>query len=132
MLKTFVCANCGTEVRRPTPPLSCQSCGQQRIGLFREKPAGGAPERDRSPRRMTCRGSVELARGAHLLQHEATYNRAHEDFAHARGHSTVEDAARVAREAEVHTLLAFHFSTRYDEPAIRDMVEARMRDDGGD
>ena len=42
-MKTFVCVNCGVEVRRPTPPLSCQSCGQQRIGLFREKPAGGAP-----------------------------------------------------------------------------------------
>ncbi|MCB9882365.1 MAG: ribonuclease Z [Planctomycetes bacterium] len=70
-----------------------------------------------------CRGSVELSQGAHLLQHETTYNRQHEDFAHARGHSTVEDAARIAREANAHTLLAFHFSTRYDEPAIREMVD---------
>ena len=42
-MKTFVCVNCGVEIRRPTPPLSCQSCGQQRIGLFREKPAGAGP-----------------------------------------------------------------------------------------
>jgi DNA-directed RNA polymerase subunit RPC12/RpoP len=38
-MKTYVCANCGAEVRRPAPPLSCQSCGQQRIGLFKVKPA---------------------------------------------------------------------------------------------
>ena len=42
-MKTYVCANCGVEVRRPAPPLSCQACGQQRIGLFREKTATGSP-----------------------------------------------------------------------------------------
>ena len=39
-MKTFVCNNCKTEVRRPTPPLKCASCGQQRVGLFKEVAAG--------------------------------------------------------------------------------------------
>ena len=39
-MKTFVCRNCDAEVRRPTAPLKCDACGQQRIGLFKEMPAG--------------------------------------------------------------------------------------------
>jgi outer membrane protein assembly factor BamB len=34
-MKTFVCKNCGATVRRPTPPLRCEACGQQRVGLFK-------------------------------------------------------------------------------------------------
>lgn len=48
-MKTFVCVNCGYEVRRPTPPLKCPACGQQRIGLFREQPAGTAPSAPARP-----------------------------------------------------------------------------------
>jgi ribonuclease Z len=57
--------------------------------------------------------SVELARGADLLIHEATF--ADEDAALARQsmHSTASDAARVASDAHVRQLLLTHFSARY-------------------
>jgi ribonuclease Z len=70
-----------------------------------------------------CRGAVHLAKGAHLLQHEATYDGSLGPLAKKRGHSTIDHAAQVAAEAGAHTLLAFHFSTRYDERAIREMVK---------
>jgi ribonuclease Z len=70
-----------------------------------------------------CKGAVHLARGAHLLQHEATYDGSLGALAKKRGHSTIDHAAQVAAQAGAHTLLAFHFSTRYDERAIREMVK---------
>ncbi|MCE9545242.1 MAG: PQQ-binding-like beta-propeller repeat protein [Planctomycetia bacterium] len=44
-MKTFACSHCGAQVRRPTAPLKCDACGQQRIGLFKEvkAAAGGSP-----------------------------------------------------------------------------------------
>jgi ribonuclease Z len=60
-----------------------------------------------------CRSSVELARGADLLIHEATYAVCDEDLARRSLHSTTEMAARVALEAEVKQLLMTHFSPRY-------------------
>jgi len=56
---------------------------------------------------------VRAARGAQLLYHEATFTKEHRDRARATGHSTAEDAARVAREAHVHQLVLGHFSSRY-------------------
>ncbi len=60
-----------------------------------------------------CRGSVELARGADLLIHEATYSHELADKADERGHSTALQAARIAAEAEVGHLILTHFSPRY-------------------
>ncbi len=60
------------------------------------------------------RSAVELARGADVLIHEATY--LHEDEALARRarHATAVMAAEVAREAGVRVLLLTHFSPRYE------------------
>lgn len=55
----------------------------------------------------------EWIRGASLLYHEATFTKAHTDRAKATGHSTAEDAATIAKEADVGQLLLGHFSSRY-------------------
>ncbi|HEX8746773.1 MAG TPA: ribonuclease Z [Pyrinomonadaceae bacterium] len=60
-----------------------------------------------------CRSAVELARGADVLVHEATYAIRDEDLARRSLHSTTEMAARVALEAGVGQLLITHFSPRY-------------------
>jgi ribonuclease Z len=60
-----------------------------------------------------CKSAVELARGADLLVHEATYAVCDQGLAERSLHSTTEMAARVAVEAGVKQLLITHFSPRY-------------------
>jgi ribonuclease Z len=60
-----------------------------------------------------CRSAVELARGADLLIHEATFAEADEALALRSTHSTAAMAARVASEAGARRLLITHFSPRY-------------------
>jgi ribonuclease Z len=71
-----------------------------------------------------CASAVELARGADVLIHEATYTRAMEKEADERGHSTAAGAARIAAEAGVARLILTHFSTRYRD-AEELVAEAR-------
>jgi ribonuclease Z len=58
--------------------------------------------------------SIELAENCTALIHETTFGPDAIDMARERKHSTMEDAARVAKEAAVHQLVATHFSSRYD------------------
>jgi ribonuclease Z len=60
-----------------------------------------------------CDGAVELARGADLLIHEATYPAGEERLAHQRGHSTAADAARCAKQAGAKKLALTHISQKY-------------------
>ena len=60
-----------------------------------------------------CDGAVRLAGGADLLIHEGTYGPGEEKLAHARGHSTMLDAARTARDAGVRELIITHISQKY-------------------
>ncbi|HKG22866.1 MAG TPA: ribonuclease Z [Blastocatellia bacterium] len=59
--------------------------------------------------------SVELARDADLLIHEATYTEELVREADEYGHSTAAQAARIAREAGARRLLLTHFSSRYTD-----------------
>jgi ribonuclease Z len=60
-----------------------------------------------------CDRAVELAKGADVLIHEATYAHADAEMAIARQHSTSTMAAQTAYLAGVETLLMTHFSPRY-------------------
>ena len=62
-----------------------------------------------------CDAAIELARGADVLVHEATYAADLAAEAKERGHSTAEGAARVAAAAGVRRLILTHFSTRYGD-----------------
>lgn len=71
-----------------------------------------------------CANSVELARDADVLIHEATYGNELAREAGERLHSTAEDAARTAAEAGAKRLILTHFSTRYRDVAPL-LAEAR-------
>ncbi len=61
---------------------------------------------------------VEYLRGVDLLYHEATFTEAMSDRAKETCHSTARQAAMIAREAGVRTLLLGHFSSRYKENRV--------------
>lgn len=58
--------------------------------------------------------TIEAVRYVDFLYHEATFVEALRDRATATKHSTAKDAAQVAKEAEVGSLLIGHLSARYD------------------
>jgi ribonuclease Z len=60
-----------------------------------------------------CRATVEAAAGAELLVHDASFSEEEAQRAADTGHSTVGQAAAVAREAEVKLLALVHISSRY-------------------
>lgn len=68
-----------------------------------------------------CENAVILARGADVLVHEATYGDDLAEMAKDRRHSTIREAATVARRAGVKQFVATHFSTRYDGPLMEQL-----------
>ncbi|HET8862017.1 MAG TPA: ribonuclease Z [Solirubrobacterales bacterium] len=60
-----------------------------------------------------CHATVEAAHGADLLIHDASFAEEEAQRAAETGHSTVGQAAAVAREAEVKLLALVHISSRY-------------------
>ena len=70
--------------------------------------------------------TVEMARGADLLVHEATFGDEEAGRAMETGHSTAREAAAVARDAGADALLLYHFSARYSRDAAELGKEARQ------
>lgn len=70
-------------------------------------------------------------RGAKLLLHEATFlssedrdsgDEEESEPTHGHVHSTVEEALRVAQNAEIENVVLYHISTRYMDNEIRDAI----------
>ncbi|MGD7045510.1 ribonuclease Z [Jeotgalibacillus proteolyticus] len=70
-----------------------------------------------------CNRSIELAKDANLLVHEATFERSSEKMAHEYYHSTTAQAAFVAQEAGAHELWISHISSRYTEDDCERLAE---------
>ncbi len=62
---------------------------------------------------LFSKAAIELAQGADLLIHEATYSHEDAEMAYQRQHSTSTMAAQVAAEADVGQLALTHLSPRY-------------------
>ncbi|WP_308634331.1 ribonuclease Z [Paenibacillus silvisoli] len=70
-----------------------------------------------------CDNAVLLAKDADLMVHEATFAGGLEEKAANYGHSTFRQAAEIAREAGAKRLVVTHFSSRYDDAAVQELVE---------
>ncbi len=71
-----------------------------------------------------CHATVEAAAGAELLVHDASFSEEEAQRAADTGHSTVGQAAAVAREAEVKLLALVHISSRYHVGKVLDEARA--------
>jgi len=79
----------------------------------------------RSGRRIVISGDtrpypemIELAGGADLLIHEATFSHDLQERAEEDGHTTAREAAEVAKEAGAKMLALIHISSRYFDPGV--------------
>lgn len=112
------------------PAFAALQRGEQvdgRDGLVRPEEVMGEPRAGRTIAitgdTAPCRATVEAARDAELLVHEASFSEEEAQRAAETGHSTVGQAAAVAREAEVKMLALVHISSRYHVGAV--LEEAR-------
>jgi ribonuclease Z len=71
-----------------------------------------------------CDVLVEVAHRADVLVHEATFTREEAERARETQHSTAEQAAKAAQEADVRLLALVHLSTRYGGREIREEARA--------
>ena len=65
-----------------------------------------------------CKEALEIARGAKVLLCESTYIDEDRQLALEHKHMTAKQAAELAKEAGVKTLILTHFSARYRDPEI--------------
>jgi ribonuclease Z len=70
-----------------------------------------------------CEASIELAKEADVLVHEATFGAAEAQLAHDYFHSTTVQAAEVAKRAEAKQLILTHISSRYQGDMCDKLLE---------
>lgn len=112
---------------RPGPDFGRLQRGEIVNGVRPEQVIG----EDRRGRKLVISGDtapsdvlVEVAHHADLLVHEATFTREEAERARETQHSTAEQAAKAAQEAEVGMLALVHLSTRYGGREIREEARA--------
>jgi ribonuclease Z len=70
-----------------------------------------------------CEASNQLAQDADVLVHEATFAAEDERQAHDYFHSTTEQAARIAVQANVKRLILTHISSRYQGDMYKELLK---------
>ncbi|MEI4618948.1 ribonuclease Z [Bacillus pfraonensis] len=70
-----------------------------------------------------CEASRQLAQDADVLVHEATFAAEDEGQAHDYFHSTTEQAARIAVQANVKRLILTHISSRYQGDTYKELLK---------
>jgi len=65
-----------------------------------------------------CPSAATLAKGVKMLLCESTYLDEDKDLAHEYQHMTAKQAAEIALDAGVQTLILTHFSARYRDPEV--------------
>jgi len=79
---------------------------------------------------------IDQIREVTWLYHESTFLNSHEHLCERTKHSTAVHAARIAKEAQVQTLILGHYSTRYSsielfrEEAIKEFDSIELSEDG--
>lgn len=72
-----------------------------------------------------CERTVEIASGANLLIHDASFTEELKDKALESGHSTAKEAGEVARKAKVKKLILTHLSARFSKDPAKLLIEAK-------
>ena len=62
-----------------------------------------------------CDSGLELSKNATVLIHDSTFDNSKSDKAKECGHSTAQEAAKVAKKAKVQGLVLFHISAMYED-----------------
>ena len=78
---------------------------------------------------LPCPQNTRLLEGCNLLYHEATFAEDMRERAAHTHHSTAKQAAEIAKEANVKSLIIGHFSSRYtDETILLDEAQSIFQD----
>jgi ribonuclease Z len=116
---------------KPGPDFGRLQRGEVVNGVRPEQVVG----EDRPGRKLVISGDtapcdvlVEVAHRADVLVHEATFTREEAERARETQHSTAEQAAKAALEADVRLLALVHLSTRYGGREIREEARAIFPD----
>ncbi|MFH0817456.1 MAG: ribonuclease Z [Candidatus Micrarchaeota archaeon] len=67
---------------------------------------------------MPCPETIEAAKGADLLIHDGTFGNELQGEAELKRHSTVSEAAKIAKKAGVKKLVLTHISNRYEDDKV--------------
>lgn len=69
-----------------------------------------------------CDAALAMARDVDVMVHEATLEAAMAEKANSRGHSSTEQTAQLARDANAKRLIVTHVSSRYDAEGCRRLL----------